>query len=538
MHPALRCAEACLTLGWMGEGMNNIAAARVQAFVSILQPGAEETAWPTQAPDCFRDLGLDRVVEAIVADYPDDDLAPFFHAPLQDLHAIVYRQEVMRDLDALPLRQALVDFRQRMRSMRGRLARIAKFDCKPERERWFLDAVLDYCGAVERLVQALDHGHPASRGLRALNSFLAGYIASPAFVCVATEAHELVVELSNIRYSLHIRDGRVTVRPYGGESDYSRAVEAAFGWFHRDDSKNYRADFRHRAGLNHVEAQILERVALLNPQPFGALEAFCAKHAQFQHATLVRLDREAPFYLAYLAYIDRHRQHGLDFCYPLLSATSKELDVRDACDLALADRVAAGDQAVVRNGFSLQGRERMVVVSGPNQGGKTTFARMFGQLHHLARLGCPVPGTQARLFLCDRILTHFEKQEDIATQRGKLQDDLVRIHAVLQAATPDSIVILNEIFSSTTLEDALYLSRKVMAALSRKDVLGVCVTFLAELAAFDEKTVSMVGQVDARDPSIRTYRVERRPADGLAYAQAIARKYRVTGEWLRRRIAP
>jgi DNA mismatch repair protein MutS len=290
------------------------------------------------------------------------------------------------------------------------------------------------------------------------------------------------------------------------------------------------------ADMDHVEAQIVGLVAKLHPDVFGTLADYCTRHRDYLDPTVGRFDREVQFYLAYLALIGQFRAAGLPFCYPHVAVQSKEIAAEDTFDIALANKLVPDGGAVVTNDFCLAGPERMFVVSGPNNGGKTTFARTFGQLPYLASLGLLVPGRSARLLLPDRIYTHFEKEEDIETLRGKFEDELVRVHEILELATADSVIVMNESFSSTTLNDALFVGTEVVRRILDLGCLGVYVTFVDEIASLGDATVSMVSQIVAENPAERTFKVRRKPADGLAYAWAIADKYGLTYERLLERI--
>lgn len=506
-------------------------------FHSILFGKTEDSTHKEtrEAPGFFVDLNLDQVIDAITAGKQDYRLPPFFYTPLHDLDAISYRHEVMRDLENSTLFEQIRSFAQKMSSMRASLAQVDKLSYKYQKERWFLDAIALYCEAVTSLARDLSLVDVQSRGFLAFRDYMTDYTNSARFTSLLAETKQLQGELSAVKYCLLIKGNSIKVRRYEAERDYSAEVEDTFAKFKQGAVRDYRVRFRDWPEMDHVEAQILNLVARLYPDIFAELDDYCAKNGKYLDETIATFDREVQFYVAYLEYIRRLTRAGLPFCYPRIS-TCKEVYAYDAFDIALASRLVSEKAPVVCNDVSLKGAERILVVTGPNQGGKTTFARAFGQLHYLASLGCPVPAREAQILLFDQLFTHFEKEETIADLRGKLQDDLVRIHAILQHATPNSLVVLNEMFNSTTVDDALFLSKKIMEQLLRLDVLGVWVTFIDELASFSEKTVSMVSTIVPDNPAERTFKIVRKPADGLAYALAIAEKYQLTYDCIKERI--
>ena len=489
-----------------------------------------------QAPAFFADLNLDQIIDAVTTGKEEYDLKPFFYTSLKDVGAIKYRQEIMQDLENEVLFDHIKSFAEKMREMRSYLALSDKLYYKYHKEGWFLEALKIYCEAVACLLRDLNLADLKSRGLLAFREYLTNYTASGRFSSLTAETINLKTDLAKVKYCLTIKGSRIKVRKYESEIDYSADVEKTFERFKQGAVKDYRAKFPIESGMNHVEAGILDLVAKLYPEIFLNLDRYCANNRNYLDKTIAAFDREIQFYIAYLEYIAKIKQAGLKFCYPQFAVTDKNIHNYEGFDMALAHKLVSEQSPVVCNDFFLKDKERIIVVSGPNQGGKTTFARAYGQLQYVGGLGCPVPGSEARLFMFDMLFTHFEKEESIDNLRGKLQDDLVRIYDILNQATPKSIIIMNEIFTSTTLNDAVFLGKKVMETIMQLDLLCVFVTFLDELASLGEKTVSMVSTVVPDNPALRTYKIVRRPADGLAYAIAIAEKHHVTYGKLRERL--
>jgi len=499
------------------------------SFESILYAGTGRSfEFSNHPPECFGDLGLDMVVASITKGRETLDLEKFWYSPPENIEDARYRQAVFSDLEDKSVLGAVEEFCEAMRTVLARVRTSEQGDSSIQGEGIFVGSVLSYCKAVLKLENSLSSSKINSAGLTGFREYLSRYISSEYFQHLCSEAEKIRSEIASISFYMDIKSGTVTVYDRAGDEDYSEFIEKLFDRFKPSEgSPNEFTEpgWRLVHVRGHVEEAILNLAAKLYKEQFGKLSRFYSENKNFIDEVILRFYREIQFYLSYLYYIKPLKEKGLPFCIPELREKESPVFCKDCFDLVLASKITEG--RVVTNDFQLDLQERIIVVTGPNSGGKTTFARMIGQVHYLAKLGVPVPGSMAALRFVDNVYTHFPRGEDVENMRSKLEEDLVRIKNILDKATERSVIIINEMFASTSSFDAVMLGRRIIMKLQKIGYMSVYVTFYDELASL-EHVVSYVAQVDPKDLETRTYKVIREPANGLAYARQIAKKYGLT----------
>lgn len=435
-------------------------------------------------PKCFKDLNLDQIINSILTSYKEFELDALYFTPPFDVNTIHYRQDIMRDLENDELRDIFSTFSKTVFELNSYMNHIQELLASQDtyknnyltKGRMF-DFANRYYSAVVEITSHLSEKTIPSKGLQGIVNYLLDYQKAKKFTELRTRVEGLKKELSSVRYCMLIKNGTIRVRKQEGQSDLSKDISDLFARFRQGNVKDYRHRLTEEPRAEHVEAAVLKLVATCYPQVFSDLNDFCSSYLDFIDPTIAQFSREIQFYLSWLEYIRPLKEKGLPFCYPKVTSDAKHLYDFDFFDLALAASLNPGSKPVT-NDFTLDDPERILVVTGPNQGGKTTYARAFGQIHYLASLGLCVPGKDASLLLFDQIYTHFEREEDLSSLNGKLQDDLERLDQILSHATSKSVIVINEIFSSTTLSDAILLGSHMMDAIVKIGCPAICVTDL------------------------------------------------------------
>ena len=485
-----------------------------------------------------KDLKLDQILCYLEKYSLWDGISNVFLSPLDDESKIRYRQDVMKDFSKKAFRQKSEDFSKEILELEKERLKL-KGDQYSQKDLMncsrFLYLADSYCEAIEQFFSSCKE-ECASFGMSRFFLELEQYKNGPEYTSLSCAVRKLYEHLEKIHFCMLVKDGKFKIRPYEGQKALDDEVKELFSRFDQLEHLKEEVQKPQLCYKHHIDTAVLNLLSHWYPEEMQLLRKFSSEHQEFMEEGILSFARESYFYISWYHLIDPLLNRGLSFCTPDLFGGEEKISCEDCFDLALAIQLYEEGETMVTNSFFLKEKEKIIVVTGPNQGGKTTFARSIGQIFYLSSLGYTIPGTRAQLCCFDHLYTHFNQKEDLEHLNGKLKDDMIRLQKIEENATRRSVLIINEIYASTTLQDAVFLGKKMMENIKKTGCFAVVVTFLDELAEEDGQTVSMMSTVDETDPSVRNYKMIRKPADGLAYAECLAKKYGLSYEELNRRL--
>jgi DNA mismatch repair ATPase MutS len=192
------------------------------------------------------------------------------------------------------------------------------------------------------------------------------------------------------------------------------------------------------------------------------------------------LRTELAFYVGCLNLHDRLVELGQRVCFPVPVAPGERahsfVGLYDAC---LALTMGRG---VVGNDLHADHLE-LAVITGANQGGKSTFLRSLGLAQLMLQCGMFVPAESFRASVCTGLYTHFKRGEDAAMERGKLDEECSRMSDIADHLTANGVVLFNESFAATNEREGSEIASQIVHALLDSRIKVFFVTHLYELAA-------------------------------------------------------
>lgn len=208
---------------------------------------------------------------------------------------------------------------------------------------------------------------------------------------------------------------------------------------------------------------------------------------------------ELAFYISCLNLSEQLARQGEPITFPQLApANERRLSVTGLYDIALALTMK---KKVVGNDVEADNKD-LVIITGANQGGKSTFLRSIGLAQLMMQSGMFVPAQSFCANIGSGLFTHYKREEDASMESGKFDEELRRMSDIVDNLTPNAILLFNESFAATNEREGSEIARQITSALLEMQIKVFYVTHLYELAN---------GFYDRRMENAIFLRAERKP---------------------------
>jgi DNA mismatch repair protein MutS len=258
-------------------------------------------------------------------------------------------------------------------------------------------------------------------------------------------------------------------------------------------------EYIRRQTLTNAERYIIPELKEYESLVLNARERFEEAERAVYHRVCAQLAESAGAISRVAAAIAR-----LDVFTGLAEAAVENGYVRPTLDEGNAIRVTNGRHPVVErvldtgayvpNDIDLSNDDaKIMVLTGPNMAGKSTYIRQVAIITLMAQIGCFVPASKATIGLVDRIFTRVGLQDDLATGQSTFMVEMVETAAILNQATPRSLVILDEIGRGTSTYDGLSIARSVIEHIHNDPRLGCKTLFATHYHELTQLAASLPG---------------------------------------------
>ncbi len=218
------------------------------------------------------------------------------------------------------------------------------------------------------------------------------------------------------------------------------------------------------------------------------------------------LRTELAFYVGCLNLHEKLSAKGEPTSFPVPNpCAERSYSVRGLYDVCLTLKLR---HKVVGNDCDGDGNE-LFMITGANQGGKSTFLRSVGLAQLMMQCGMFVPAQSYCASFCTNLFTHYKREEDATMRSGKLEEELERISAIVDHLSPDCMVLFNESFQSTNEREGSEIGSQLVQALLEGRIKVFFVTHMYALASrlSDEKSRRLFLRAERREDGSRTFRV-------------------------------
>ncbi|MBQ7729094.1 MAG: hypothetical protein IJT86_01955 [Spirochaetales bacterium] len=566
--------------------------------LSILFPHGSFEACTVLSETTVHDLGLDRICES-VSDKPKEQalILGIMSRITADPDVVRFRLDVFDDIYRNPA------FCERMLEILDKIEFLKDFgsfrrDNEESSGTWDLvhrlEEIRDYISYVEALQECLGDADLKSKGLNELKAHIAEIYDDNGFKELKEDIASLKATTSSLKsvtVGINLNE-RFEAKEIGlisiNSKEFTRStlldhfgnlisrkdnIKADVSWDGSTRFQPFSTSDQSAAdkfmGLARTKAMMINPVLTMALVPDGdmgkdvtshmdritdhmlsqtvrKLKEVLGKYVGLSIMNITALIPEFIYYVRWAQYIKRHVGEGLSFCKASVLDKNREdglrMRARGFYNLKLADFVHDGKNSIVANDLDFGSDGSLYILTGANRGGKTTITQATGLMFALAQGGVFVPASEFSFVPADCIFTHYPADEDKTLDYGRLGEECRRFREIFSRCTSDSLLLLNETFSTTSFEEGFFIARDAVKAILKKGTRCIYNTHMHKLAsdigeinaegAKEGSSSKAASLVVLSDGGERSFKVKVAPPQGMSYARDIAQKYGVTYDML------